>query len=235
MFLNGSAFWLQPFLLPNTPYDPVKDFTPITIATTSPNVLVVNPSLPVRSVKELIGLAKSKPGELNYGSSSLGTPTHLGAELFKQKAGLQIVRVSYKGNGPALLALMSGEVHLMFANAASVSPHVSSGRLRALAVAASKPTELAPGLPTVAAAGLQGFESSSTYGVFGPARMPRNLVSRINGDMVKVLTSAEVRQRLFKAGMEVIASTPDALASLVKSDMREMGKILTSVGSGKGR
>jgi len=159
----------------------------------------------------------------------------LGQGLTTKLTGVEIVRVAYKGNGPALIALMGGEVHLMFANAASVSPHVRSGRLRALAVAASKPTELAPRLPTVASAGLQGFESSSTYGVFGPARMPRNLVGRINGDMVNVLTSAEVRQRLFKAGMDVIASPPEALASLVKADMGEMGKILKNAGSGKGR
>lgn len=234
MFLNGSAFWLQPFLLLNTPYDPVKDFTPITIATTSPNVLVVNPSLPVRSVKELIALAKARPGELNYGSSSLGTPTHLGAELFKQMAGVQIVRIAYKGNGPALIALIGGEVQLMFANAASVSPHVRSGRLRALAVASGKPTKLAPGLPTVASAGLPGFESASTYGVFGPAGMPAKLVSQINGEMVKVLTTDEIRQRLFKTGMEVIAGTPEALASLVSADMSRMGKILKNIGKSKG-
>lgn len=230
MFLNGSAFWLQPFLQPNTPYDPVKDFTPITLTTTSPNVLVVNPSLPARSVKDLIALARARPGELNYGSSSIGTPTHLGAELFKQMTGLNIVRVAYKGNGPALIALVAGEVHLMFANAAAVSPHVRSGRLRALAAASAQPTDLAPGLPTVAAAGLPGFESSSTYGVFGPARMPRQLVDRINQEMVKVLTSAEVRERLFKAGMEVIASSPDELASAMKADMTRMGKIIRDAG-----
>jgi tripartite-type tricarboxylate transporter receptor subunit TctC len=230
MFLNGSAFWLQPFLQPNTPYDPVKDFTPITMTTTSPSTLVVNPSLPVHSIKELITLAKAKSGELNYGSSSAGTPTHLGAELFKAMTGVNIVRVAYKGNGPALNALIAGEVHLMFANAASVNPHVRSGRLRALAVASSKPTDLAPGLPTVASAGLPGYESSSTYGVFGPARMPRQLVDKINREIVKVLTSTEVRERLFRAGMEVVASSPDELASAMKADMTRMGKIIKNAG-----
>ena len=173
MFLNGSAFWLQPFLHANMPYDPVKDFSPIIMATNSPNILVVNAALPVNSVKELIAVAKAKPGELNYGSSSPGTPTHLGAELFKSMTGVNLVRVSHKGNGPAINALISGEIQLMFANVAAVNVHVKSGRLRALAVASSAPTSLAPGLPTMSAAGLQGYESSSTYGVFGPAGMPR--------------------------------------------------------------
>ncbi|MBI3042688.1 MAG: tripartite tricarboxylate transporter substrate binding protein [Betaproteobacteria bacterium] len=234
MFLNGSAFWLQPFLQKNTPYDPVKDFTPITLTTKSPNILVVNPPLPVRSVKELIALAKARPGELNYGSSSAGTPTHLGAELFRQMTGINIVRVAYKGNGPALIALIAGEVQLMFANAASVSPHVKSGRLKALAVASIKPTALAPGLPTVASAGLPDFESSSTYGVFAPARMPRQLVDRINREMVKVLTRAEVKDRLFKAGMDVVASTPDELGSAMKSDMTRMEKVIRNAGISAG-
>lgn len=230
MFLNGSAFWLQPFLQAYTPYDPVKDFSPITMATSSPNVLVVNSSLPVHSVKELIARAKAKPGELNYGSSSAGTPTHLGAELFKAMTGTNIVRVAYKGNGPAINALIGGEVQLMFANAAAVTPHVKSGRLRALAVASSEPTNLVPGLPTVAAAGLPGYESSSTYGVFGPAKMPRQLVDRLNRELVHVLTSADVKERLFRAGMEVVASSPEQLASAMKSDMARMGKVIKDAG-----
>jgi tripartite-type tricarboxylate transporter receptor subunit TctC len=230
MFLNGSAFWLQPFLQANTPYDPVKDFTPIILATTSPNTLVVTSSLPVHSVKELIARAKARPGELNYGSSSAGTPTHLGAELFKAMSGVNIVRVAYKGNGPALNALVAGEVHLMFANAASVNPHVRSGRLRALAVASAEPTELAPGLPTVASAGLPGFESASTYGVFGPARMPRPLVERINAEMARVLNQPEVKERLFRAGMDVVASTPGELAAAMKADMAKMEKVIRQAG-----
>lgn len=230
MFLNGSAFWLQPFLQANTPYDPVRDFSPITLATRSPNTLVVNPSLPVQSVKELIARAKARPGELNYGSSSAGTPTHLGAELFKAMTGVNIVRVAYKGNGPAINALIAGEVQLMFANAASVSPHVRSGRLRALAVASAEPTDLAPGLPTVASAGIPGYESASTYGIFGPARMPRQLVDRINAEIVKVLNNAEVKERLFRAGMEVVGSSPDHLAAAMKADMAKMGKVIKQAG-----
>ena len=230
MFLNGSAFWLQPFLQANTPYDPVRDFSPIILATRSPNTLVVNPSLPVQSVKELIARAKARPGELNYGSSSAGTPTHLGAELFKAMTGVNIVRVAYKGNGPALNALIAGEVQLMFANAAAVSPHIRSGRLRALAVASAEPTDLAPGLPTVASAGIPGYESVSTYGVFGPARMPRQLVDRINSEMAKVLNHAEVKERLFRAGMEVVASTPGELAVVMKADMAKMERVIRQAG-----
>ena len=230
MFLNGSAFWLQPFLQANTPYDPVRDFTPIVLVTTSPNTLVVTPSLPVHSVKELLARARARPGELNYGSSSAGTPTHLGAELFKAMTGVNIVRVAYKGIGLALNALVAGEVHLMFANAAAVNPHVRSGRLRALAVTSAEPTDLVPGLPTVASAGIPGYESVSTYGVFGPARMPRQLVDRINSEMAKVLNHAEVKERLFRAGMEVVASTPGELAVVMKADMAKMERVIRQAG-----
>ncbi len=230
MFLNGSAFWLQPFVHANMPYDPVKDFSPLIMATHSPNILVVNATLPVNSVKELIAVAKAKPGELNYGSSSTGTPTHLGAELFKSMTGVNIVRVSYKGNGPAINALLSGEVQLMFANVAAVNVHVKSGRLRALAVASSAPTSLAPGLPTMSAAGLPGYESSSTYGIFGPARMPRPLVEQLNREMVTVLTRADTTERLLRAGMEAVASTPDQLAAAMQSDMAKMGKVIKDAG-----
>ncbi len=230
MFLNGSAFWLQPFLHANMPYDPVKDFSPLIMATNSPNILVVNAALAVNSVKELIAVAKAKPGELNYGSSSTGTPTHLGAELFKSMTGTNIVRVSYKGNGPAINALLSGEVQLMFANVAAVTVHVKSGRLRALAVASSAPTSLAPGLPTLSAAGLPGYESSSTYGIFGPARMPRPLVEQLNREMVNVLTRADTTERLLRAGMEAVASTPEQLAAAMQSDMAKMGKVIKDAG-----
>ena len=230
MFLNGSGFWLQPFLQSGTPYDPLKDFTPVVIATRSPNTLVVHPTLPVSSLKELIALAKTKPGELNYGSSSAGTPTHLGAELFKAMASVNIVRVAYKGNGPAINALIGGEVQLMFANAASVTQHVKAGRLKALAVASTEPSDLAPGLPTVASAGLPGFESSSTYGVFAPARLPKAILDTLNRNMVKVLTSPEIRERLVRAGMEPVGSTPEALATMVKSDMARMGKLIRDAG-----
>lgn len=226
MFLNGSAFWLQPFLQANTPYDPIRDFSPITLATSSPNTLVVNPALPVRSVQELIAYAKARPGVLNYGSSSAGTPTHLGAELFKAMTGVNIVRVAYKGNGPAINGLIAGEVQVMFANAASVNPHVQSGRLRALAVASREPTPLAPGLPTIASAGLPGYESASTYGIFGPAKIPAALVAKINAEILKVLNSGQVKERLFKSGMEVVASTPQYLASYMKEDMKKMGALI---------
>lgn len=230
MFLNGSAFWLQPFLQAGTPYDVVNDFSPITLATNSPNVLVVNPSLPVQSVQDLIAYAKAKPGALNYGSSSAGTPTHLGAELFKAMTGTNIVRVAYKGNGPSINGLISGEVHLMFANVTSVNPHIRSGRLRALGVASLKPTSLAPGLPTMASAGLPGFESTSTYGVFGPAGMPRSLVQFISREMTEVLNGAEAKQRLFNAGMEAVGTSPQGLAHVMKEDMAKMSKVIKEAG-----
>jgi tripartite-type tricarboxylate transporter receptor subunit TctC len=230
MFLNGSGFWLQPFLQAHTPYDPLRDFSFIVLATTSPNLLVVHPVLPAQSVNELIALAKAKPGELNYGSSSAGTPTHLGAELFKAMTGVNIVRVGYKGNGPAVNALISGEVHLMFANAAAVMVHVKSGRVRALAVASSEASALTPGVPAMAAAGLTGFELASNYGVFGPAKMPRALVEQLNREMVAVLTRPGTRERLVRAGMEPMGGAPERLAEYVKADMGRMGKVIRDAG-----
>jgi tripartite-type tricarboxylate transporter receptor subunit TctC len=191
---------------------------------------VVHPVLPAQSVNELIALAKAKPGELNYGSSSAGTPTHLGAELFKAMTGVNIVRVGYKGNGPAVNALISGEVHLMFANAAAVMVHVKSGRVRALAVASSEASALTPGVPAMAAAGLTGFELASNYGVFGPAKMPRALVEQLNREMVAVLTRPGTRERLVRAGMEPMGGAPERLAEYVKADMGRMGKVIRDAG-----
>jgi len=179
LLLNGSSFWLLPFLQSNVPYDPIKDFAPITLATRSPLLLVTHPALPVKSVKELIALAKAKPGELNYSSSSPGTPQHIAAELFKSMAGVNIVRIPYKGAGPAIVAVVAGEVQLTFSSAGAAAPHIKSGRLRALAVASAEPSALAPGLPTVASAGLPGFEAGSLWCFFAPAKTPASLISRL--------------------------------------------------------
>ncbi len=226
VFLNGSAFWLLPFLQSNTPYDPVRDFSPVTLATVSPNVLVVHPALPVKTVKDLIALAKAKPGQLNYGSSSAGTPTHLGAELFNSMASVNIVRVPYKGNGPAINALIGGETQIMFANVAAVAPHTKSGRLHALAVGSLKPSDLAPGLPTVASSGLPGYESVSTYGVFAPAKTPSAIIARLNSEIIKILKRPETKERLTASGVEAVGSTPEELFAAMKTDMVKMGKLI---------
>jgi len=230
LLLYGSNIWLLPFMRDNVPYDPVKDFLPITMPVISPNIIVVHPSVAAGSVKELIALAKSKPGELNYASSGTGAATHLAAELFKAMAGVNIVRVPYRGSGPALNALISGQVQMMVSTTAAGWPHVKSGRLKALAVTTSQPTALAPGLATVATTGLPGYQSATVYGVFAPARTPAAIISRLNDEIVRVLKLPEVKERFFNAGVEIIGSTPEQLAATVKSEMTVLGKLIKDVG-----
>ena len=227
--LYGSPLWLSP-LMREAPYDPIRDFAAITLATNSPNVLVIHPSLPVNSVQELISLARSRPGELNYASGSTGASSHLAGELFKSMAKVDIVRIPYKGLGPGLTALMSGQVQLMFANAGAVTPHVASKRLRPLAVTSSKPSELAPGLPTLAAAGLPGYESTSIAGVLAPAKTPPAIVARLHQAIAQSLSRPEVREKLFQAGIEPLGSTPEEFSATMKSEMTRIGRLVKEAG-----
>lgn len=229
LLFYGNPVWLAPFLRDNVPYDPVRDFSPITWATNSFNVLAVHSSVPARSVKELIALAKARPGELNYSSGITGAATHLEGELFRVMAGINIVRVPYKGNGPALNALVSGEVHLTFANPGTLAPHVKSGRLRALAVTSAQPTGLAPGLPPVAAS-VPGYESVLIMGIFAPARTPATLIDRLNQEIVRVLNTAGVKERLFKSGVEVVGTSPEQFAAKIRSEMAKWGKMIKEGG-----
>ena len=227
--LNGTSFWLAPLLQTKPTYNGVTDFAPITLMTTSPSLIVVHASLPTRSVKQLIALAKARPGELNYGSSTLGAPTHLAAELFKSMANVDIARVSYKGNGPALLALIAGEVQLMFTAAGSATAHIDSGRLRALAVASAKPTALAPGLPTVAEI-VPGYLVASTYGLLAPAKTPAAIIQRLNQEVLRFINTPSVKEQLFKTGIEVVGSTPEQFAATIETDLRVWGKLIKAIG-----
>ncbi len=206
-------------------WDPVRDFAPITLAVSSPSVLVVHPSVPAKSVEELIALAKAKPGELNYGSAQPGSSSHIAAELLKSMAQVNLVRIPYKGNGPAFNALLAGQVQVMFAPAGSVAPHLNTGRLRALAVTNPKPTPLVPGLPTVAAV-LPGFESRILTGLFVPAKTPAVLINRLYDEVVRVLQTPEVKDPLFKSGVEVYASSPRESAIVLKAEMARWGKVI---------
>jgi tripartite-type tricarboxylate transporter receptor subunit TctC len=230
LLLYTSPLWLTPFLRDNVTWDPVRDFLPITLTVGTPNVLVVHPSLPVKSVEELIALAKARPGELNYGSGSAGASPHLSAELFKAMAGVDLVRVPFRGTGPALNTLIGGQLQLMFPTAGSVTSHVESGRLRALAVTTARPSALAPGLPTVAASGLPGYESISLSGMLAPARTPATIIGQLNQEVVRVLNRAAVKGRLFNVGVEVIASSPEEFASKIKSEMAKWGKVIRDAG-----
>ena len=229
MLLIANSFWLLP-LLQAVPYDPVGDFLPITLVASAPNILVVHFSVAANSVKELIALAKARPGALNYGSGTTGAINHLAAELFNAMARVNIVRIPYKGSAPALNALLADQVQLMFATAATVAPHVKSGRLRSLAVTSAQPSALAPGVPTIAASGLPGYESESVYGVFAPAKTLATLINRLNREMVRVLNSTDVKEKLFTTGAESVGSSPEQFAAAVKSDMAKMGKVIRDAG-----
>ena len=230
LLVNGNSFWIAPLMQPNTPYDPVRDFAPITSAVGSPNILVVNSSVAANSVRELIALAKARPGTLNYASASAGGSVHLSAELFKHMAGVNIVRISYKTSGSSVNALVGGEVQLMFANAPSVVPHVKSGRLRALAVTTLQPSTLFPELPTVAGSGLPGFEVASVYAIFAPAKTPTAVINRLNQEIVRFLGRADVKEKFLAAGVEPVGSTAEELAAAMKSEMVRMGKVIRDAG-----
>ena len=229
LLLYNNALWTGP-LIQSTPYDAVKDFSPIVAVAKAANVLVVNPALPIHSVAELIALAKAKPGELNYGSSGTGASNHLAAELFRVMAGINIVRINYKGAGPALTALLAGEIQLMFPTAGAVAPHMRTGRVRVLAVTSAEPTALAPGVPTVAAAGLPGYESISIYGIFAPAGTPRALIDKLNREIVRLLNRADIKEKFFNAGMETMGGSPEQLAATVKSEIARVGRVIKQAG-----
>lgn len=230
LHLNGSALWLLPFMRRNVPYDAVRDFAPISLAVSTPNILVVHPSVPVKSVRDLIALAKARPGELNYASGNAGTSNHLAAELFKSMAGVNITRIPYKGGAPAINDLVAGQVQLMFGASLAVAQHVQSGRLRALAVTSAKPSALAPGLPTVAEAGVPGYASVAIFGVLAPAKTPPALIERLNREIVGVLHQPTVKERLFNAGSEVVASTPQAFDAAIKAEIATLGKLIKDAG-----
>jgi tripartite-type tricarboxylate transporter receptor subunit TctC len=214
----------------NVPFDPVKDFSPITLVTTSPLVVVVHSSVAASSVKELIALAKAKPGTLNYGSGNAGSSSHLGVELFKSMAGVDVVRIPYKGVGFALNALITGESQMMIASAGSAMGHVKSGRLKALASTGAKPSSLLPGLPTVAASGLPGYEFAQTLGALAPAKTPVVIVNRLNREIAQVLEQQDVKQKLFGYGVEAVSTSPAEFGAMIKSDMSRLGKVIRDAG-----
>ena len=230
LLVYGGAFWLAPLLQDKMPYDVVRDFTPIILLATSPNILVVNPSMPVRSVSELIALAKRKPGELNYSAAGIASSGNLAAELFNAMAAVNIVRINYKGTGQAVNDLIGGQVHLSFPNPTSASPHIKSGRLRAIAVTGAQPSTIFPELPTIAASGVPGYEAGSSFGMFGPAKLTAPLVLLLNQETGKVLSTADIKERFLGVGVETMGGTPDYFAAKMKSEMTRMGKVIRDAG-----
>lgn len=225
LLVAGGSFSLAP-LLQKTPYDVVKDFLPISLVSMQLNVLVVHPSLPVKSVKDLIALAKAKPGELSYASTGTGASSHLTGELFKQMAGVNLTRINYKANGPAMYDLMSGEVQMYFPVISSVIEQIKAGRLKGLAVTGQKPSVMMPGVPTMAASGLPEFESVVVTGFYAPAKTPATIINRLNQETVRFLNVAGVKEKFLNIGVEPVGSSPEELAAKIKSEMVRMGKVI---------
>jgi tripartite-type tricarboxylate transporter receptor subunit TctC len=226
LLFYGPVVWLLPFLRDHVAWDPERDFAAVTLATQAPNLLIVHPTLPVKSVRDLIALAKARPGELNYGSGLTGSSNHMAAELFKSMSGTNIVRVPFSGPAAAFTAVIAGQLQLAFPDAGSASPHVKSGKVRALAISTAEPSALGPGLPTIAASGVPGYESGIISAMFAPAKTPVAIINRLNHEMVTVLGKPEIKERLFNSGVEVIASSPAQLAAKMKSEMVRMGKVI---------
>lgn len=225
LLFYGSTVWLQPFLT-KANWDPVGDLAPITLAMSSPNVLVVHPSLPVQSVKALIALARARPGALNYSAGGGGSTPHIAAELFNYLANVRIVRVNYKGSGPSMIGLLVGEVQLMFAALGPIVPHVKQGKVRALAVTTPQRSQLIPELPPVADT-LPGYASEAVIGFFAPRKTPAAIVRYLNQEIVQSLKAANP-QVLFNAGVEIVGNSPDEFAAFIKSEMTRMGQVIRS-------
>jgi len=231
LLFYGSGLWLLPLIRSDLGYDPARDYVPVAWATTSPTVLTVHPSTPARSVKELIALARAKPGVLNYSTGAPGTINHLAAEMFKVMARVNIVRISYKGQGAALADLAAGQVQLMFVPAVAASPHLKSGRLIALAVTSAKPSPLLPGLPTVAdAGGLAGYELVSVNGLFAPARTSAAIVSRLSAEINKLYSSPAVKEQFASSGVEAIGGTPAVFAAKIKEQTAAVARVVKEAG-----
>jgi tripartite-type tricarboxylate transporter receptor subunit TctC len=228
---NNSVLATNQSLYRNLGYDPVKDFAPVALVAIQPNILVVNPGVPANSVKELIALAKAKPGQLNYASSGSGAAAHLAGELFKSMTGVAMVHVPYKGAQPALTDVIAGQAQLMFATSASVIPYIKAGRLRALAVTTTQRSLALPDLPTVAEAGVPGFEAITWHGVVVPSATPAPLVARLNRDIVHILRMPDLRERLESLGAEVAAGTPRDFADYIAREIPKWTKVVKDSGA----
>ena len=231
MIGSVSTICINPSLHKNLAFDPVKDLAPISLVASTPSLLVVGSTLPVKSVKELIALAKAKPGQLHYATPGSGSSSHLGTELFKQVAGVNIQHVPYKGTGPAVTDLISGQVSMFITNMPSVLPMVKAGRVRALAVTSLQRSTLAPDLPTVAESGIPGFEVIVWYGVLAPAAVPKALLARLNQEIRKMSDMQDVKDKLALLGAEAMSSTPEAFALRIRDELSKWGKIVRDTGA----
>lgn len=226
LLLTSISIAYAPALYGSLPYDTERELAPCVLLVVQPSILGVHPALPVKSVAELIALAKAKPSEIRYSSGGGGSAPHLAAEIFRSTAGIQLTHVPYKGGGAIVTAVLSGEVQMLFAGVASLMPHIKAGRLRALAVTGTTRSKAAPDLPSIAEAGLPGAEFDGWYGLLLPAATPRDIVARINADYNKVLAAADVQERLLVSGFEPLGGTPQKFADYLRSETRKWTKVV---------
>jgi tripartite-type tricarboxylate transporter receptor subunit TctC len=226
LLMCTQTFSVNPSLFETLPYDPLRDFQPVSLVARAPLALFVNPTLPAKTLKELIALAKARPGQINFASSGPSSSLRFAGELLKSMTGIEIVHVPYKGSGPALTDLISGQVQMMFNDIIAALPHVKSGRIRVLATASDKRSAAMPEVPTMAEAGLPGYVAESWFGVLAPAKVPREVVAALNGEIVRILDQPEVRARIVHDGGEPVSSTPAQFNALIRSEMQKWGKII---------
>jgi tripartite-type tricarboxylate transporter receptor subunit TctC len=219
LLVVAASFTTNPSLYKNLSYDPARDFAPITMLTSIPSLLVVHPSLPVKTVKDLIALAKTKPSQLNFGSSGIAGGTHMSMELFKYETGIRIEHVPYKGGSSAVIGLVSGEVQLMLATIPTVLPYIKMGKLRALAVSTERRSSVVPEVPTIAESGAPGYEYASWIGLLAPAKTPQAIVARLNAEAIKAINSPEMKSMLAQDASEIVGNTPEQFASIIKTEI----------------
>jgi len=230
ILISQTSLAINPAIFPKIPYNALRDLAPITQIVDGPNVMTVHPSVPAKSVKQLIALAKSRPEGLIIGSPGQGTSPHLSAELFNSMAGVKIAQVQYKGAGMAVVGLLAGEVSVMFPTTPTVIGYLKAGRLRALGVTTAKRTQALPDVPSISEAGLPGYESTQWFGILAPAATPRPIIDRLNQEIVRIMQSPAMKQRLTNDGMEVVAGTPEQFGAHIKAETEKWAKVVKAIG-----
>ncbi len=230
MFCGAGLLSINPAMISKLPYDPVKDFAPVSMVATAPHILVAHPALPVKTVQDLIALARAKPGALNYATGGSGGPPHLAAEQFRFMTGTEFVHVPYTGGAQATTATVAGQVQIYFSSMASALPLIKEGRLRGLGVTSAKRTAAAPEIPTIAEAGVPGYELLTWFSVVAPAATPKPVIARLNAEIVKAVDAADTRKRFFDLATDPASSTPEALGAFIKSEIAKWGKLIKSAG-----
>jgi tripartite-type tricarboxylate transporter receptor subunit TctC len=230
LFASASPMTVSPHLASKPPYHPLRDFTPIVLIGFAPNVIVVHPSLPARSMKELIALAKARPGQINYASNGVGTLSHLAMELVKHQAGIDLVHVPYKGGAPAMIDMLAGRIDLYFSNTAVAMPHVKSGRIKMLAVTSAKRQAAVENVPTFAESGVPGYEVTSWFGLFAPAKTPADVITRLHAEVARIVALPDTVKHLDNAGLTAASSTPAELGAFVRREIEKWTKVVKAAG-----